>query len=173
MATILSFGGATPRIAPGVFLAPTAVLIGDVTIEAEASVWFGAVLRADLAPIVVGAGSNVQDNAVLHCSTDLPTVVGAGVTIGHQAMLEGCVVEDDSLVGMGAMVLQRARVGAGSLLAAGAVVPEGREIPPGVLAAGVPAEVKRSLDGPGTGERAARAARTYRSLAQRYLVKGR
>ena len=168
MATILSFSGATPRVAAGVFLAPTAVLIGDVTIEAEASVWFGAVLRADLAPIVVGAGSNVQDNAVLHCSTDLPTVVGAGVTIGHQAMLEGCVVEDDALVGMGAMVLQRARLGAGALLAAGAVVPEGREIPPGVLAAGVPAEVKRSLDGAGTGERAGRAARTYRSLAQRY-----
>lgn len=139
--------GVRPRVHPEAFIAPTAILIGDVEVGRGASVWFGAVLRGDEAKIVIGAGSNVQDNAVIHCSKGLPTLIGDNVTIGHQACLEGCVVEESALVGTGAIMLQRSRLGAGSLLAAGAVLAEGREVPPGHLAAGVPAEVKKPLSG--------------------------
>jgi carbonic anhydrase/acetyltransferase-like protein (isoleucine patch superfamily) len=118
-----------------------------VVVEAAASIWFGAVLRGDNSEIRVGAGSCVQDNCVIHCARDLPTIIGANVTVGHMAMLEGCVIGDGALIGMGAIVLQRAIVGAGSLIAAGAVVGEGVEIPPGMLAAGVPAKVKKALEG--------------------------
>jgi len=147
MATIIELEGRTPQIAADAYVAPTAVLIGDVTVNAGASVWFGAVLRGDNSAIVIGEGSNVQDNCVIHCAADLPTVVGQNVTIGHMAMLEGCEIEDGVLIGMGAIVLQRARVGSGSLIAAGAVVGEGVKIPPGVLAAGVPARVKKEIAG--------------------------
>ena len=144
---IIELDGKTPQVAEDAFIAPTAVLIGDVTVAAGASIWFGAVLRGDNSAIVIGAGSNVQDNCVIHCADDLPTIVGENVTVGHMAMLEGCVIGDGSLIGMGAIVLQRAQVGAGSLVAAGAVVGEGVEIPAGVLAAGVPARVKKELAG--------------------------
>ena len=129
------------------YIAPTAVLIGNVEVAAGASVWFGAVLRGDEAAIKVGEGSNVQDNVVIHCAHDLPTVIERDVTIGHSAQLEGCVVEAGALVGMGATMLQRSRLGAGSMLAAGAVLREGSEVPPGHLAAGVPASVRKELDG--------------------------
>src|SRR5215470_17412273 len=102
----LELDGKRPRVHPDAFIAPTAVLIGDVEVGPGASIWFGAVIRGDFAPIVVGAGSNVQDNAVLHCAEGLPTVIGERVTIGHQACLEGCVVEDRALVGMGSIMLQ-------------------------------------------------------------------
>src|SRR6201746_2008449 len=144
---IIELDGITPRVAGDAFIAPTAVLIGDVTVEAGASIWFGAVLRGDNSAIVIGAGSNVQDNCVIHCADELPTIVGDNVTVGHMAMLEGCTIGDGSLIGMGAIVLQRAKVGAASLIAAGAVVGEGVEIPAGVLAAGVPARVKKELAG--------------------------
>ena len=147
MATVIELDGKTPQVADDAFVAPTAVLIGDVTIDAGASIWFGAVLRGDNSSIVIGAGSNVQDNCVIHCADDLPTIVGANVTIGHMAMLEGCRIGDGALVGMGAIVLQRASVGPHALIAAGAVVGEGVEIPGGVLAAGVPARVKKELAG--------------------------
>jgi len=171
-ATILSLGGATPRVADDAFLAPTAVLIGDVTVESGASVWFGAVLRADFDAIVVGAGSCIQDNAVLHTAEGLPTLVGSNVAVGHLAMLEGCTVEDGALVGMGAIVLQRARVGAGAMIAAGAVVGEGREVPAGMLAAGVPAVVKKELDG-SSREWVEIAAREYQALQRRYRAEAR
>ena len=147
MATLIELDGVAPRIADDAFIAETAVLIGDVVVEPAASVWFGAVLRGDNSRIRVGAGSCVQDNCVIHCAKDLPTVIGANVTVGHMAMLEGCVIEDGALIGMGAIVLQRARVGARALVAAGAVVGEGVEIPAGMLAAGVPATVKKALAG--------------------------
>ena len=147
MATVIDYEGKTPRVADDAFVAPTAVLIGDVTIEAGASIWFGAVLRGDNSSIVIGPGSNVQDNCVIHCAEDLPTIVGTNVTIGHMAMLEGCRIGDGALVGMGSIVLQRASVGPHALIAAGAVVGEGVEIPGGVLAAGVPARVKKELEG--------------------------
>jgi carbonic anhydrase/acetyltransferase-like protein (isoleucine patch superfamily) len=163
-----SLNGKEPRVADDVFVAPTATLIGDVVLESEASVWFGAVLRGDFDRIVVGAGSCVQDNAVLHSAEGLPTIVGANVAIGHAAMLEGCVVEDGALISMGAIVLQRARVGAGALVAAGSVVREGQEIPAGVVAAGVPAVVKKQVDG-SSRRWLETAAAEYRELRRRYL----
>ena len=140
-------GGKRPSVHPDAYIAPTAVLIGDVVVEAGASVWFGAVLRGDEAQIRVGQGANVQDNAVLHCAENLPTVLEPNASVGHSAQLEGCVVERGAVVGMGATMLQRSRLGAGSMLAAGAVLQEGMEVPPGHMAAGVPATVKKALDG--------------------------
>src|SRR5258708_32736464 len=140
-------GGKRPKVHPDAYMAPTGVLIGDVVVEAGASVWFGAVLRGDEAQIRIGPGANVQDNAVLHCDEDLPTILEQNASVGHSAKLEGCVVEQGAVVGMGATMLQRSRLGAGSMLAAGAVLQEGMEIPPGHMAAGVPATVKKPLDG--------------------------
>ena len=169
MATIIELGGVAPKIAEDAFIAPTAVLIGDVEVAAGASVWFGAVLRGDNSAIRIGEGSNVQDNCVIHCAKDLPTIVGANVTVGHMAMLEGCEIGDGSLIGMGAIVLQRASVGSGSLVAAGAVVGEGVQIPPGVLAAGVPARVKKEIAG--ESQRWVRtAALEYQSKRLRYMA---
>jgi carbonic anhydrase/acetyltransferase-like protein (isoleucine patch superfamily) len=131
MALEIEFAGRRPVVDPGAFVAPTAVLVGDVTVAAGASVWYGAVLRADFGPIVVGAGSNVQDNCVLHAAEGLPTVLEDEVTVGHLATMEGCVIERGALIGMGAVVLQRARVGTGSVVAAGSVVARTRRFPRG------------------------------------------
>src|SRR5947209_7342365 len=147
MATIIELDGIAPTIGEGVFLAPTAVLAGDVRVGDRANIWFGAVLRGDTSHIAVGRESSIQDNAVIHCADDLPTVIGERVVVGHGALLEGCVLEDEALIGMGAIVLQRARVGAGAMLAAGAVLPERAQVSPGVLAAGVPAREKKQLSG--------------------------
>src|SRR3954465_4100346 len=168
MATVIELDGKTPRVAEDAFVAPTAVLIGDVTIHEGASIWFGAVLRGDNSAIVIGEGSNVQDNCVIHCADDLPTIVGANVTVGHMAMLEGCVIGDGSLMGVGRVALQRASGGGNALVAAGAVVGEGTEIPGGVLAAGVPAKVKKELAG--SSQRwVETAAREYQSKRLRYM----
>ena len=147
MAHFLSLDGKEPWVAPDAFVAPTAVRIGEVVVEEGASVWFGAVLRGDFDRIVVGAGSSVQDNCVLHTNEYLPTLAEQTVTIGPLSLLEGFVIEDEALVGMGSIVLNRARVGRRVMLAAGSVVKEDGEIPPEVLAAGAPAEVKKELDG--------------------------
>jgi carbonic anhydrase/acetyltransferase-like protein (isoleucine patch superfamily) len=160
--------GKGPQVPDDAFVAPTATLIGDVELGAESSVWFGAVLRGDFDRIVIGEGSCVQDNAVIHAARELPTIVGASVTVGHAAMLEGCVVEDGALISMGAIVLQRAHVGAGALVAAGTVVREGQEIPPGVVAAGIPAVVKKEVDG-SSRRWVESAAAEYRRLRRRYL----
>jgi carbonic anhydrase/acetyltransferase-like protein (isoleucine patch superfamily) len=169
MATVIELDGVAPRIADDAFVAETAVLIGDVVVEAAASIWFGAVLRGDNSGgIRVGRGSCVQDNCVIHCADDLPTVIGENVTVGHMAMLEGCEIGDGALIGMGAIVLQRAHVGIRSLVAAGAVVGEGVRIPPGVLAAGVPATVKKELAG--SSQRwVETAALEYQSKRLRYM----
>src|SRR3954470_5997878 len=168
MATIVELDGVRPTIGEDVWLAPTAVLIGDVHIGDRANVWFGAVLRGDSSRIEIGAGTSVQDNAVIHCAHELPTIVGEGVVVGHSAMLEGCVVEDGAVIGMGAIVLQRARVGARSVLAAGAVVPERREIGAGMLAAGIPAAEKKRLSG--SAQRwTETAAAEYQRYRERYL----
>lgn len=168
MATLIEIDGIAPTVGAGAYLAPTAVLIGDVRVGDGANVWFGAVLRGDLSHIEIGAGSSIQDNAVLHCAPDLPTIVGRDVIVGHGAILEGCVVEDGALVGMGATVCQRARLGGGAMLAAGSVVAERHEIEAGVLAAGVPARRKKQLDGAAL--RWTRdAAADYRRLRDRYL----
>ena len=117
-------GGKRPSVHPDAYIAPTAVLIGDVDIGAGASVWFGAVLRGDEAQIKVGAGANIQDNAVIHCAQNLPTVIEENASVGHSAQLEGCVVEQGAVVGMGATMLQRSRLGRGSLLAPAPSLPK-------------------------------------------------
>lgn len=168
MANILSFEGKEPQIAEGAFVAPTATLIGDVTVEDGASVWFGAVLRGDFNRIVVGAGTSVQDNSVIHTNEGLPTTIGENVTVGHMSLLEGCTIEDSTVVGMGSIVLNRARVGGGTMLAAGSVVVEDAEIPSGVMAAGAPAKVKKELDG-SSEHWVGMAAREYQSLRLKYM----
>jgi len=142
-----SFEGKTPQVDPSAFVAPTATLIGDVVVEAGASVWYGAIVRADYAPVIIRAGANVQDGAVLHGPPGEPTEVGPGATVAHNAVVHGAVLEEECLVANGAIVLDGARVGARSLIAAGSVVSSGEQIPTGVLAAGSPAKVKRPIEG--------------------------
>ena len=164
------FEGRRPKVHPDAYIAPTAVLIGEVEVGAGASVWFGAVLRGDEALIQIGDGANVQDNAVIHCARDLPTIIEHDASVGHSAQLEGCVVETGAVVGMGATMLQRSRLGAGSMLAAGAVLGEGQSVPPGHMAAGVPATVKKALDG-SSGSWVGTTAQHYRDRAVRYRAK--
>ncbi|WP_405911803.1 gamma carbonic anhydrase family protein [Streptomyces sp. NBC_00963] len=142
---ISGVGGREPVVDPQSFTAPTSVVIGDVTLAAGSSVWYHTVLRADCGPIVVGADSNIQDNCTVHVDPGFPVTVGERVSVGHNAVLHGCTVEDDVLVGMGATVLNGAHIGTGSLIAAQALVPQGMRVPPGSLVAGVPAKVKREL----------------------------
>lgn len=149
MATILPFAGIHPRIDPSAWIAQTATVIGNVRIGAEASVWYGAVIRGDdpEREVVIGARTSIQDNCVVHVSAQGPTLVGEEVTVGHGAVLESCTIGRRALIGMNAVVLQRAVVGEESLIAAGAVVGAGTEIPPRHLAAGTPARVKKELEG--------------------------
>jgi carbonic anhydrase/acetyltransferase-like protein (isoleucine patch superfamily) len=168
MATLVELDGVRPTIGRDVFLAPTAVLIGDVRVGDRANIWFGAVLRGDSSHIEIGAGSSIQDNSVIHCAIELPTVVGRDAIVGHGAILEGCVVEDGAVVGMGAIVCQRARLCAGAMLAAGAVLSERTEIGPSMLAAGVPAREKKELSGAAGGWTETAAAQ-YQELRRRYL----
>ena len=142
---IIPLGGNSPTIADTAWVAPNATLIGRVTLGAESSVFYGAVLRGDVDSITLGDRSNLQDNVTVHCDAGIPTRIGAGVSVGHAAVLHGCTVEDDCLIGMSATVLNGAVIGAGSLVAAGAVVLEGTVIPPRSLVAGVPAKVRREL----------------------------
>jgi carbonic anhydrase/acetyltransferase-like protein (isoleucine patch superfamily) len=121
-------------------------VLGDVTLGARASVWYGAVLRGDMAPITVGEATNLQDGTIVHVDEGVPATIGARVGVGHRAILHGCTVEDDCLVGMGVILLNGVLVGSGSVIAAGAVVPEGVVIPPGSLVMGVPARVVRPVD---------------------------
>jgi len=134
-----------PMIHPTAFVADTARVFGDVRIGAEASVWFGASIRAEVASVTIGVGTNVQDNAVLHTDDGYPITLGDSVTIGHNAIVHGAVVEDGALVGMGAICLNGALVEAGALLAAGAVVPPGGVVPAGMLAVGNPMRVLRPI----------------------------
>ncbi len=168
MAQIVELDGVRPTIGEGVYLAPTAVLIGNVHIGDRVTVWFGTVLRGDFSRVEIGPRSSIQDNAVLHCASDLPTIVGADVTIGHGALLEGCEVHDGALIGMGAIVLQHASVGAGAVIAAGGVVTERQQIAAGMLAAGVPVREKKVLSG--SAQRWTEVAiEDYQQLRVRYL----
>ncbi|MGW8376808.1 gamma carbonic anhydrase family protein [Streptomyces sp. ODS28] len=144
-AVVAAIGGKQPKADQDAFVAPTSVVVGDVTLGAGASVWYGAVLRGDCDSIALGARSNIQDNCTVHADPGFPAHVGEGVSVGHNAVLHGCTVEDEVLVGMSATVLNGARIGAGSLVAAHALVPQGMQVPPGSLVAGVPAKVKREL----------------------------
>jgi carbonic anhydrase/acetyltransferase-like protein (isoleucine patch superfamily) len=168
MPLILPFGPHSPIVDASAFVADNATLIGDVTLDERSSVFFGAVLRGDRAPITLGAGSNLQDNVVVHCDPGTPTSIGTGVSVGHGAVLHGCTIEDGCLIGMSATVLNRAVIGSESLVAAGAVVLEDTVIPPRSLVAGVPAKVRREL----TEEEVAglgRNADTYLALSRAYL----
>jgi carbonic anhydrase/acetyltransferase-like protein (isoleucine patch superfamily) len=142
---ILPIRDHTPQLDAESWVAPNATVIGQVTLGARASVWYGATLRAEFEPIEIGAGSNLQDGVTVHVDPGFPATIGAGVSVGHNAVLHGCTIEDGCLIGMGAVVLNGAHVGRGSLVAAGAVVAQGAVIPPGSLVAGVPAKVRREL----------------------------
>jgi carbonic anhydrase/acetyltransferase-like protein (isoleucine patch superfamily) len=143
---IRPFQGIHPTIAPSAYIDPAAVLIGQVTIGENVSVWPHATLRGDVNKIFIGDDSNIQDNAVVHVEHKLfECHVGRRVTVGHSVVLHGCVIEDDSLIGIGAIVLNGARVGQGSVVAAGSLVPEGMQIPPGSLVMGVPAKIRREV----------------------------
>lgn len=140
------FQGMMPSVSDSAFIAPTAVVVGDVTIGEHTGVFFGAVLRGDEAPISVGKNSNIQDNAVVHCDRGIPVRIGDHVTVGHSAIIHSCEIKDAVLVGMGAIVLNKAVIGEGSIIAAGSVVKEGEIIPPYSLYAGSPAVFKKQLD---------------------------
>ncbi|WP_282837914.1 gamma carbonic anhydrase family protein [Microbacterium flavum] len=144
-ASVLSLPGATPHIHESAFVASGARIIGNVTMEEGASVWYNAVVRGDSDSITLGAGSNLQDNVSVHVDGGHPVVIGRDVSVGHNAVVHGCTVGDGSLIGMGSVVLSGAVIGAGCLIAGGAVVLEGAEIPDGSLVAGVPAKVRRPL----------------------------
>jgi carbonic anhydrase/acetyltransferase-like protein (isoleucine patch superfamily) len=165
---ILPFAGRSPRIAASVFVAPTATIIGDVTIGEQSSIWFGAVLRGDSGRIEIGARTSVQDNAVVHTSEHKPTVIGDDVTVGHGAVLEGCTVERGALVGMNAVVLHDVVIGEESLIGAGSVVTDGTKIPPRSVAAGAPCQVRKPLQGVAA-QWIARAVPAYVRLSRRYL----
>jgi len=133
-------------IHPTAFIAPTASVMGDVTLGAEASVWFGAVLRGDMAPITIGAQTSLQDGTIVHVDEGAPCSIGARVGVGHRVILHGCTVEDDCLIGMGSILLNGVRIGTGSVVAAGAVIPEGMQVPPRSLVMGVPGRIVRAVD---------------------------
>jgi carbonic anhydrase/acetyltransferase-like protein (isoleucine patch superfamily) len=145
---IQTYAGRVPRIAASAYIAQSADVIGDVEIAENASIWFAAVLRGDIEPIRIGPNSNIQDGSVVHTMIGSPVVVGDWVTVGHRAILHGCTIEDNCLIGMGAILLNDVKVGEGSIIAAGALVPEKTVIPPRSLYLGVPARFKRELKEP-------------------------
>lgn len=167
----IEYRGKVPKVHPTAFVAPNAVLIGDVEIGEHSSIWFGTVIRADNGAIRIGARSSVQDNAVLHVSAGSQTIVGDDVTIGHCACMEDCVIEDGALIGSNAVILNGARVGRRALIGAGSVVSQNAQIPAEVLAAGIPAQVKKALAG-----EASRwvdiASAEYVELSREYLHQG-
>jgi carbonic anhydrase/acetyltransferase-like protein (isoleucine patch superfamily) len=166
---LFAFEGRAPQVSATAWIAPTATLVGEVIVEDEASVWYGAVLRADFGPIIVRRGANVQDGSVLHGGSDPVTEVGEGATIGHLCVVHGAVIGTEALVGNGATVLDGAVIGSRALVAAGATVPPGMQVPDGMLAVGTPARV--------TGPVSGRAKdwvdgnpQTYRDLARRHAA---
>ena len=165
----MTFDGWTPSVAADAWIAPGAMVIGAVTLRARASIWYGAVIRADGDRIDIGEGSNVQDGCVAHADLGVPVTLGARVSVGHRAVLHGCAVADDVLVGMGAVLLNGSQVGAGSLVAAGTVLLEGSVVPPGCLVAGVPGRVRRELTD-AERESIRDNARAYLSLSRRHAA---
>ncbi|HEY7881337.1 MAG TPA: gamma carbonic anhydrase family protein [Streptosporangiaceae bacterium] len=166
---MFAFEGRSPRVSASAWIAPTATLVGDVTVEDEASVWYGAVLRADFGPIIVRRGANVQDGSVLHGGADPVTEVGEGATIGHLCVVHGCVIGAEALIGNGATVLDGAVIGARALVAAGATVPPGLAVPDGRLAVGVPARVAGEVRG-GALKWVQTNPEVYRELARRHAA---
>jgi carbonic anhydrase/acetyltransferase-like protein (isoleucine patch superfamily) len=166
---LISYRGKRPAIAPSAFVAPNAVLIGDVEIGPESSVWFGAVLRGDNGPIRVGARTSIQDNAVVHVSEHGGTYLGDDVTVGHCAVMEDCNVKRYALIGSNATLLNGCTIGEGALVAAGSVVGQGVDIPARVVAAGAPAQVKKAIDGEAA-QWIEISAKEYVKLSRSYLA---
>ena len=165
--TVYALGDIAPDIADDAWIAPDAQVMGNVTLGQGASLWFGAVLRGDGEPIRIGARTNIQDLSVLHTDPGFGVTIGEGCTIGHRAILHGCTLEDNVLIGMGATILNGAHIGAGSLIGAGALVTEGKEIPPGSLVMGAPGRVVRELD-PAAQDRLRASADHYAANAARF-----
>src|SRR5918998_3072343 len=165
----IRLGTTGPVVAASAWLAPGATLIGDVNLHDDASIWYSAVLRADGDRIDIGRGSNIQDGSVVHADPGFPVSVGAGVSVGHGAIVHGCVIEDDVLIGMGAIVMNGAQIGTGSLVAAGALVSEGVQVPPRSLVAGVPGKVRRDVTDEEY-ERIRANAQPYRELMARHAA---
>lgn len=140
---IIEYEGITPNIHSSVFVAPGAMIIGNVKIGEESTVWFNCVLRGDLEPIHIGCRTNIQDGTVIHMDKEIPCLIGDDVTVGHGAILHSCTIENDALIGMGAILLTGCKIGERAIVAAGTLVREGQEIPPGTIAMGVPAQVRR------------------------------
>jgi carbonic anhydrase/acetyltransferase-like protein (isoleucine patch superfamily) len=166
---LIEFNGKQPKVDPTAFIAPTAVLIGDVEVGPESSIWFGAVLRGDNGPIRIGARTSIQDNAVVHVSKHGRTLVGDDVTVGHCAVMEDCDIKPFALIGSNATLLNGCTIGEGALIAAGSVVGERADIPPRVVAAGAPAKVKKPLEGEAAMWIAV-ASEEYVELSRRYLA---
>lgn len=172
MATIRTFRGHTPQLGAGVFIAENAAIIGDVIVGEESSIWYGTQIRGDVMPIRIGARTSIQDNTVVHVTSDFSgTDIGCDCTVGHSAIVHACTVEDFCLIGMGAILLDGARIGTGSLVGAGALVTPGTVIPPGSLVLGSPARVKRSLEDKER-EQIRYGAQHYVELARAYLAAG-
>ena len=163
------YRGICPKVHPTARAAENAVLTGDATLGAQASLWYGVIVRADVAPIVIGARTNIQDGCLLHNKAGLPTIIGSGVTAGHGAILHGCTVEDDCMIGMGAILLNGCVIGKGSIVAAGALVTENMVVPPGSMVMGVPGKVVRPLR-PDELDYIHRDAEEYVSFAQEELL---
>jgi carbonic anhydrase/acetyltransferase-like protein (isoleucine patch superfamily) len=169
-ATVRTFAGKTPQLGRGVFLAETSSVIGDVVIGDESSIWYSTVVRGDVMPIRIGARTSIQDNTVIHVTSDFSgTIIGSDCTVGHSAIIHACTVEDSCLIGMGSILLDGAVIGRGSLVGAGALVTPGTRIPPNSLVIGSPAKVKRELNDKER-EQISYGASHYVELARRYLA---
>ena len=164
---IIKFDGKTPHIGNNCFIAPNATLIGDVVVEDNVSIWFGAVLRGDYGKIIVKKGSSIQDNVVVHVIPDCETVIGENVTVAHGVILHGCTIENSAIIGMGSVVQDFCVIGEESMIAAGAVVPSNMKVPPRHLAAGVPAVIKKEITGASL-MWVKTNAQMYQELADRY-----
>jgi carbonic anhydrase/acetyltransferase-like protein (isoleucine patch superfamily) len=169
---LFAFEGKQPTVSPSAWIAPTATLVGDVRVEDDASVWYGAVLRADFGPIIVRRGANIQDGSVLHGGLDPVTEIGEGATVGHLCVVHGAVVGTEALIGNGATVLDGALIGSRALVAAGSTVPPGLQVPDGMLAVGMPARVTREVSG-GALEWVQTNPEIYRELARRHAAGAR
>lgn len=167
ISNILALGARKPSVSSAAWVAPTATVVGSATIEAGTGIFYGAVIRADMEDITIGAGSNIQDNAVVHADPGHPVQIGNNVSVGHGAVLHGCTIGDGVLIGMNATVLNGAVIGAGSLIAAQALVLEGTEVPPGSLVAGVPGKVRRQLTAEEI-EHCSQNAITYTELTKKH-----
>ncbi|MGQ0823822.1 MAG: gamma carbonic anhydrase family protein [Actinomycetota bacterium] len=166
--SLYSFEGLSPQVHPQAFIAPTATLVGDVIVEIGASIWYGAVIRADYAPVIVRAGANVQENATIHGPPGLTTDIGPGVTVAHNCVIHGSILEEECLIANGAIVLDGCTIGAGTLVAAGSVVAANTKIPAGLLVAGAPAVIKRVVKGSGAEMWVQANPGAYAELAQRH-----